>query len=123
MADRRVLVVEDDAELRSLFRFALTVAGYDVRDAGDGLEALRRIDTEVPDAIVLDLDLPGVHGRGVLHDLKRAPATRDVPVIVVTGSPDELDEPNVACVLRKPITPEQLVREVVRCLARRSDRS
>src|SRR3954467_3176946 len=64
-----ILVVEDDPELRHLFRTALTLAGYRVLETGDGLQALRLIDTTSPDAVVLDLGLPLVSGQAVLQDV------------------------------------------------------
>jgi len=57
---RKILIVEDDEDLRTLFRVTLTLAGYDVQEAGDGLEALRQIDHSPPDLVVLELMLPFV---------------------------------------------------------------
>lgn len=116
MARRTLLVVEDDEDLRKQFRTTLALAGYAVNEAATGLEALRRIDADPPDAIVLDLGLPDVSGFGVLYDLSVQAHTRDIPVVVVTGSVEKLDHIDVACVLRKPITPEQLAETVHRCL-------
>jgi DNA-binding response OmpR family regulator len=116
MARRTLLVVEDDEDLRTIFRTALSVAGFDVREAVDGLDALRRIDAGPPDALILDLGLPYVSGFGVLYDLSVQAETQRIPVIVVTGSSDPLDHLNVACVLRKPVMPDQLVATVRRCI-------
>lgn len=114
MADRTLLVVEDDDQLRALYRTALKAAGFEVREAADGVEALRRIDEGPPDAIILDLMLPRVSGFGVLHDLTTQSGTRNIPVIVVTGTDELVKEYPVAAVLRKPVTPEDLVRAVRR---------
>ena len=118
MASRRtVLVVEDDAELRTFYRTALAFAGYDVQEAGTGLDALSSVDRGVPDIVVLDLMLPSVNGYAVLEELAAQAITRDIPVVVVTGTTAPLDHLNVPCVLRKPVTPEQLITAIERCLA------
>lgn len=118
MASRRtVLVVEDDAELRTFYRTALAFAGYDVQEAGTGLDALSSVDRRLPDIVVLDLMLPSLNGYAVLEELAAQATTREIPVVVVTGSAAPLDDLNVPCVLRKPVTPEQLITAIERCLA------
>lgn len=117
MVARTILVVEDDDSLRSLFRTALVVAGYDVREARDGFDALRSLDAAVPDLVVLDLGLPGISGRAVLQELSAQAHTRRIPVMVVTASSERLDMYDVECVLRKPVLPEDLLRAVRTCLA------
>ena len=117
MADRTVLVVEDDALLRMMIRLTLSTAGYDVREAEDGYAALRKLDTIKPDVIVLDLMMPGVNGHHVLSELAASAYTRDIPVVVITGSDDEAVGHNVHCVLRKPVTPELVLSTVARCVA------
>jgi CheY-like chemotaxis protein len=114
MQARTLLVVEDDDQLRGLYGTALREAGFDVREASDGLEALRRIDEQPPDAIVLDLMLPRVSGFGVLHDITTQPHTRQIPVIVVTGTDELVNQYPVAAVLRKPLSPDDLVQAVRR---------
>ena len=115
---KKVLIVEDDVDLRRMFRSALTFGGYEVLEAGDGLEALRQWDVTDLDAIVLDLGLPIVSGHVVLQEVAAQSQTRRVPVVVVVtalSGPREL--PPAACVLTKPVTPERLVGTVRRCLA------
>jgi CheY-like chemotaxis protein len=114
MTDRALLVVEDDEQLRRLYGRVLRAAGFDVREAADGLEALRCIDERAPDAIILDLILPRVSGFGVLHDLTTHASTRHIPVIVVTGTDEPVSQYAVAAVLRKPVSPEDLVQAVRR---------
>jgi two-component system phosphate regulon response regulator PhoB len=113
---RRILIVEDDEDLRSLFRISLTLAGYEVQEAGDGLEALRQIDHSPPDLVVLDLMLPFVGGAVVRQEIATHVFTRDIPVVIITGSGRDLSGLAVACVLRKPVMPEELVRTVATCL-------
>ena len=117
MARKRILVVEDDADLRRMFRTALAMAGYDVEEAGDGIDALRVIENRVPDLIVLDLVLRVVDGVSVRQELAACATTRHVPVVIVTGSTIPTDTLDAACVLRKPIQPDELVRTVRHCMA------
>lgn len=114
---RRVLVVEDDVDLRRLFQTALAFAGFDVRTVGDGLDALTSVDRDLPDIVVLDIMLPSINGLTVLQDLAVQPHTCNLPVVVVTGSDAALDDIKVPCVLRKPVTPDRLVAAVRKCLA------
>jgi CheY-like chemotaxis protein len=114
---RRILVVEDDDDLRRLYVTALMLAGFDVGQATDGLEALHYLDGATPpDLIVLDLGLPNVSGYVVRQEIAAHAHTRDIPIVIVTGSPTPADRLNVACVLRKPVTPDQLVEAVRICL-------
>ena len=118
MSERRtILVVEDDEDLRRLFRTALMLAGYDVLEAGDGLEALLRIDQTPPDLVVLDLVLPRLSGIAVQQEIAAQAVTRQIPVVVITGSGVDPSELQVACFLRKPVAPDQLVDVVASCLA------
>ena len=115
-----VLVVEDDPQLRAIYRNALAAAGYAVISAGDGVDALRHIDQSVPHAIVLDLGLPRLHGEDVERELRSSPATKHVPLVVVTGH--DLTPARAAdfdCVLRKPVDVDALVDAVARCLKKR----
>jgi DNA-binding response OmpR family regulator len=115
-AGRQVLIVEDDAALRGLFRAALDRAGFDVREAPNGYEAIHSVDRHPPDIIVLDLLLPGFGGLSVLTEIAQRAATRHIPIVIVTGSNRELGHVPVACVLRKPLDPDELVATVTRCL-------
>jgi DNA-binding response OmpR family regulator len=110
-------VVEDDADLRRLYRTALTLAGFMVQDVSIGLDALRRIDAEPPDLIVLDLLLPDISGVVIRQEIAAHAHTRNIPVVIVTGSNLDLKDLEVPCVLRKPVSPEELVRTVQSCLA------
>ena len=114
---RIILIVEDDADLRRLYRTALTLAGFEIEEAVDGLDALRRIDHRRPDLVVLDIGLPALDGLAVQQDIAAQAYTRQVPVVIVTGTAVNLDHLDVACVLRKPLEPDELVKTVRSCLA------
>lgn len=117
-ARRTLLVVEDDADLRRMYRATLTLAGFEVREAADGLDALHMLDgSEPPDLILLDLGLPLVTGHTVAQEVAAQAHLRHIPVMVVTGSTEPLDYLDVACVLRKPVRPDTLTDAVLRCLS------
>ena len=108
-----ILVVEDDAATREMYRQALAASGYRTITAADGLGALRFIEGDRPDVVVLDLMLPTVGGRDVYKELRAHPETCEIPVIVVTGSDAHDLEPNeFRFFLRKPVSPETLTRIV-----------
>jgi CheY-like chemotaxis protein len=108
-----VLVVEDDAAAREMYRSALAQDGYRVIAVEDGLDALRSVEAGRPHAIVLDLMLPCISGYDVYNDLRAAPATRAIPVVIVTGSEVRNLESNaMRYFLRKPFRPEDLVETV-----------
>jgi two-component system chemotaxis response regulator CheY len=102
-----------------MFRTALSLHGYDVLEAGDGLDALRILDGSVVHLIVLDLGLPLIPGKTVLQEVAAQARFRAVPlVIVVTGQAGPYDDlAEASCVLTKPVSPERLVLTVTRCLA------
>ena len=112
-----VLIVEDDTDLRRMFRTALALAGYQTLEAADGVDALRILDSNPPEAVVLDLGLPLMSGVVVRQEIAAHAHTRHVPVIVVTGLPGTHEELDAACVLRKPVSPDRLVHVVKTCIA------
>jgi len=111
-----VLVVEDDRATREMFEYALQMAGFAVPVAGDGLIALRLIEQERPDVIVLDLDLPHVNGIDVHQEVMAHADTSAIPIIVVTGT-DWKTPAGVFQILRKPITADTLVSAVFRAVS------
>ncbi len=112
-----VLVVEDDSDLRRMYRAALSLAGFDVIEAHDGLSALHILEQRKADIVILDLMLPTLDGLTVQQEIAAHAGTRDIPILVVTGSTLPLDDLKVPCILRKPVAPDDLVGAVRRCLA------
>lgn len=118
----RVLVAEDQPEMRALLRRALKRRGYDVMDASDGPELIRSIvdglianETQVPDLIVTDVRMPGFSGMEVLARLRSEGWT--TPVILITAFGDaQLHQDaallGAACVLNKPFAMEDLCSAV-----------
>jgi DNA-binding response OmpR family regulator len=116
MPQKRILIVEDNSDLRRMFKTALSLAGFDVDEAGDGLEALRVVEERRPDLVVLDLVLRALDGLSVQQELAARAATANIPIVIVTGSTIDTDNVEVACVLRKPVMPDELIRTVRQCL-------
>ena len=86
-----VLVVEDEAALATMLRYNLEKQGFRVEEAVDGQEALTRISEGAPDIVLLDWMLPVMSGIEVCRQIRRRPATRDLPVIMVTARTEDQD--------------------------------
>ncbi|MBI2042468.1 MAG: response regulator [Candidatus Nealsonbacteria bacterium] len=82
---KKILFIEDESALQKTFSEVLTQEGYQMLSALDGEEGLRTAKSAKPDLILLDLILPKLHGFEVLKALKEDPATKDIPIIVLTN--------------------------------------
>lgn len=112
MSKRRVLVVDDDESVCELVRTVLELEGFEVADARHVIEAERLIGERVPDAIVLDIGLPGIDGLFYCQRLRENPATRTVPIVVISGSREAGARAKAAganAYLRKPLDPLELL--------------
>lgn len=119
----RVLVIEDDVEIAGLVAYQLTRSGYRVETAGDGAEGLLTLRREIPDFVVLDRMLPGVSGDDVLRAIRGEPATKGLPVLMLTAKSDRDDrieglELGADDYLAKPFSPQELVLRVEAILRR-----
>ncbi len=111
-----MLIVEDDPPTRELYRSILRQAGYWALTAEDGFSALRCVEDRPVAAVVLDLVLPRLSGRNVLHEMRAHPDTRNIPIVIVSGHDvSDLNESDFACILRKPFDPDTLVAAVQKC--------
>jgi CheY-like chemotaxis protein len=111
-----ILIVEDDAALREMWRTTLRLEGFAVVEAGDGMEALKLIEASPPDLVLLDIGLPHVDGIAVRKDLAAQVFSRHIPIVVITGSTEDLSYLDVNCILRKPVTTDHIVLAVHRCI-------
>jgi len=119
-----LLVVDDEAAIRQLLVVLLTAEGYEVQAAGSGEEALAAVRNEKPDAMLLDINLPGMDGFEVLESLRRDFTMYDLPVVVVTGHAEEETRLHALVVganeiLGKPIHRAELVARLKSLLALR----
>ncbi len=114
----RLLVVDDDGALRELLRTTFEAVDIDVVEAGDAFEARRLIEREPPDAIVLDVSMPGLDGAALCASLKASRTTHHIPVVLLTGS-DMVTEATAGEVgadafMLKPFSPLELLAVVER---------
>jgi CheY-like chemotaxis protein len=107
----RVLVVEDDPDIRMSLELVLEDAGHRVRSAANGREALTQVLVEPPDVIVLDLMMPVMHGWDLVETLRSHPALGRIPLIV-TSAAGEPVPPDADLVLRKPYDLDTLLTAV-----------
>ena len=119
-----ILVVEDEAPLLTLLRYNLEKQGFHVEEAADGQEALLRIAEAKPDLVLLDWMLPALSGLEVCRQIRRRPATRDLPVIMVTARTEDQDSVRALDIgaddyITKPFAMEGLMARI-RALLRRS---
>ncbi|GMU55082.1 MAG: hypothetical protein AMXMBFR33_42280 [Candidatus Xenobia bacterium] len=116
---RRVLVVDDEVNIRRFLRHVLELEGYQVLEARTGDEAITLARQDKPDLICLDVMLPDVNGMEVLTRLKQEPATRDIPVMIISIVEDEakLFRLGAADFLAKPVDKDKLLERIIRLMA------
>ncbi len=119
-----ILIVEDEAPLLTLLRYNLEKQGFRVEEAADGQEALLRVAETKPDLVLLDWMLPALSGLEVCRQLRRRPATRELPIIMVTARTEDQDavralDTGADDYIAKPFAMEALLARI-RALLRRS---
>ena len=117
---RRVLVVDDEKQIRAILRAYLTSEGFQVQEAATGAQALHLLSTEPPDLVLLDIGLPDLDGLEVLRTLRK---TSDVYVVLVTARAEELDKiiglgVGADDYVTKPFSPREVVARVKAVLRR-----
>ena len=113
----KIVVIEDDLTFLDLLRVHLAGAGHEVLTAEDAVLGLRAIIAGAPDLILLDLSVPYLDGFEMIETLRTDPATRDIPVIVLTGRGDDetyarARELGAAQLLTKPVERNLLIRAI-----------
>ena len=117
---KKILVVDDDAHIREVVRFALAKAGLEVIEAGDGQKALELFQRTKPNLIVLDITMPEMDGLAVCRVIRK---TSDVPILFLSSRTDEVDrvvglEVGGDDYVIKPFSPRELVARVQAILKR-----
>jgi two-component system alkaline phosphatase synthesis response regulator PhoP/two-component system response regulator VicR len=119
MASKKILAVDDERHIVRLIQVNLERAGYQVVTAFDGPEALKKVDVEKPDLVVLDVMMPKMDGFEVLKRLQANPETRDIPIIMLTAKAQDADvfrgwSSGVSAYLTKPFNPLELLTFIKR---------
>lgn len=123
MQGKLVLIVDDEAPIREMLRFALTRAEFRIAEAGSAQEARLRIADERPDLILMDWMMPSVSGIELTRELKSQAQTRDVPIIMITARVEEEDKVrglNIGCddYVSKPFSYPELIARIQAVLRR-----
>ena len=114
---KKILLVDDEEDLRKMLKFRLEAVGYDVKEAADGQEGLDKARSAWPDLIILDLMLPKIDGYKVCRMLKFDEKHKRKPIIMFTARAQEKDkmigkEMGADAYITKPFEPEVLVAKI-----------
>jgi two-component system alkaline phosphatase synthesis response regulator PhoP/two-component system response regulator VicR len=126
MPGKKIMAVDDERHIVRLIQVNLERSGYQVVTAFDGPEALKKVESDRPDLIVLDVMMPKMDGFEVLKRLQASPETREIPVIMLTAKAQDADvfrgwASGVSAYLTKPFNPLELLTFVKRILSGRDD--
>jgi DNA-binding response OmpR family regulator len=119
----RILVADDDVDIRELVEFKLSTLGHDVVAVADGAAAIDACQVERPDLAVLDVMMPGVSGLDAIRAIRADPALADLPVILLTARAQESDvetgfDSGADDYITKPFSPRELAARVQALLTR-----
>jgi two-component system cell cycle response regulator DivK len=120
---KRILVIEDTEDNRQILRDLLTAAGYEIVEATDGATGVAMAAEQLPDLILMDIQLPVIDGYEATRRIKADPATKHIPIVAVTSyalAGDELKTREAGCdgYIAKPYSPRHLLEKVREFLAR-----
>ena len=119
----KIVVADDDADIRDLVVFKLQHSGHDIVAVGDGAAAVAACQLEIPDLVILDVMMPGMSGLEACRAMRADPALADVPVILLTARAQEADIENGFSIgaddyVVKPFSPRELASRVDAVLER-----
>jgi two-component system, OmpR family, response regulator VicR len=126
MNEKKILCIEDEAEMIDLMRLILGRRGYDVLGATGGLDGIKKVKENLPDLVLLDLMMPDMDGWEVYQQMKADETTRNIPVIVVTAKAQNIDKvlglhiAKVDDYITKPFSPADLLASVEKVLNAKS---
>ncbi len=121
----RIVVADDDVDIRELVEFKLSTMGHDIVAVGDGAAALDACRAQKPDLAVLDVMMPGVSGLDAIRMIRADPDLLDLPVILLTARAQEADvetgfDSGADDYITKPFSPRELAARVEALLSRTS---
>jgi CheY-like chemotaxis protein len=121
MSPKRILIIDDEDDIREVATITLELGGFDVLSASNGRHGLARAATERPDAILLDVMMPGLDGPGTLALLRANDLTRDIPVVFLTAKVQSADRRSLAAhgasaIFSKPFNPDHLAGDIAAAL-------
>ncbi|MCC7118920.1 MAG: response regulator [Anaerolineales bacterium] len=122
MNDKKILCIEDEAEMIDLIRLILGRRGFEVQGATGGVEGVKKVKATLPDLVLLDLMMPDMDGWEVYQQIKADETTRKIPVIVVTAKAQNIDKvlglhiAKVDDYITKPFSPQDLLASVEKIL-------
>jgi two-component system, OmpR family, response regulator ResD len=118
ISQRKIIIVEDEADLRGLYKEILEDAGYTIVEAATGIEALEKIKSEDWGLLLLDIMLPGRDGIRILRDIMETPALKKGPILALTNlNSDQVIKEAFSLgadgyLIKSEITPDRVVQEV-----------
>lgn len=123
---KRILIIDDEPDIREATQVCLEIVkGWDVSTAGSSHEGIEKAILEQPDAVLLDVMMPGVDGLATFEQLQANPATRHIPVILLTAKVQAADQRQftqlaIAAVITKPYDPLSLAEQIETIIARQA---
>ncbi|MFN8412770.1 MAG: response regulator [Anaerolineales bacterium] len=126
MSAKKILCIEDEAEMIDLIRLILGRRGFDVHGAAGGVEGIKVVKETHPDLVLLDLMMPDMDGWEVYQQMKADESTKNIPVIVVTAKAQNIDKvlglhiAKVDDYITKPFGPQELLTSVEKILNQKS---
>jgi two-component system phosphate regulon response regulator PhoB len=122
---KRILIIDDEQDIRTYLSTLLEDHGYETQLAGDGVEAWKQVETKAPDLITLDISMPEKSGVRFYRDLKTDDRLNKIPVIVVTGVSEDFKKfissrhqvPAPDGFISKPIDQEEILKTIARLLS------
>ncbi|MCD6555361.1 MAG: two-component system response regulator [Chloroflexi bacterium] len=119
----KILIAEDEKDIRDLVVFSLTYGGFEAISAANGIEAVAKAEAELPDLILMDVRMPKMSGYEACEKLKLNPTTRDIPIVFLSAKGQETEikqglSAGAEEYILKPFAPDELVRRVREILRR-----
>ncbi len=123
----KILIAEDERDIRELVSFSLQFGGFTVVQASNGVEAVERAQAELPDLVLMDVRMPKMTGYEACKQMKQIPAVRDIPVVFLSAKGQESEiqtglEAGAEEYILKPFAPDDLVKQVQAVLERVAQR-